>query len=451
MYALIFKKFIRGRAAIVGLAFILIAGIISLAIGKRFLTQQELAIEQSQKFQQEFIGNYAQYIPNDMGLLLYYLRFSLANKPVPLSGVSIGQRDVNPSVQSVTIRNLENQKWDTDLINPSNLLLGNMDLGFVMIYLFPLLIIAFTYNILSEEKEGSTWDLVRLHAALPVKILWQKLGVRMVVVYGAAAVLMILAVLMLSLPLNLALLAVILFLALYLLFWFGLSFLAVSLKKDSSFNAVSMLALWVLLTILAPALVNSYINNAYPVPEALKTVVKQRQGYHEKWDMDKKVTMDKFYAHYPQYQKYPLPDKPFSWLWYYAMHQMGDDESVKESKELENKLWKRHNVSNRIAMVFPPLHAQLTLNNLAQSDLQNHLQFLDSTKKFHEKRRLFFYEKIFDDQPVNSVDWKNLRLEYFTATTDIKWLPMLLPLLFISGVLFWAAQRNFYKPEIDEV
>ena len=451
MYTLTFKKFIRGKAAIGGLTFILVAGVISLAIGKRFLTQQEAAIGQSANFQQKFIGNYAQYIPNDMGLLLYYLRFSLANQPGPLAGVSIGQRDVNPSVQSVTIRNLENQKWDTDLINPSNLLLGNMDLGFVMIYLFPLLIIAFTYNILSEEKEGGTWSLVRLHAALPVKVLWQKLIVRAIAVYAAAALLMALAVVILSLPLDITFLALTLVLALYLMFWFGLSFWVVSRKKDSSFNAVSMLALWVLLTILAPALVNSYINNAYPVPEALKTVVKQRQGYHEKWDMDKRVTMNKFYAHYPQYQKYPLPDKPFSWLWYYAAHQMGDDESVQESKELEGKLWKRHRVSSQIAIAFPPLHAQLALNDLAQSDLQNHLQFLDSTKRFHEKRRLFFYEKIFEDHPVNSVDWNSMRLEHFAATTDIKWLPMLLPLLLIGGVLFWAAQRNFYKPESNEV
>ncbi|MDZ7883705.1 MAG: hypothetical protein U5N53_12660, partial [Mycobacterium sp.] len=42
--------------------------------------------------------------------------------------------------------------------------------------------------------------------------------------------------------------------------------------------------------------------------------------------MAKKVTMDGFYAHYPQFQKYGVPDKQFDWLWYYAMQQMGDDD-----------------------------------------------------------------------------------------------------------------------------
>ena len=61
--------------------------------------------------------------------------------------MAIGQRDVNPSIQSVTIRGLEGQKYDSELNNPNNFLLGNIDFSFVLIYLFPLLIIAFTYNI----------------------------------------------------------------------------------------------------------------------------------------------------------------------------------------------------------------------------------------------------------------------------------------------------------------
>ena len=50
----------------------------------------------------------------------------------------------------MTIRALEGQKYDANLTNPANLLLGNLDFSFVLIYLFPLLIIAFTYNIIAE-------------------------------------------------------------------------------------------------------------------------------------------------------------------------------------------------------------------------------------------------------------------------------------------------------------
>ena len=273
---------------------------------------------------------------------------------------------------------------------------------------------------------------------------------RISVVFSTALLLLVLAVIILSIPLNVLLLAVVTLFALYLLFWFGLSYWVISWKKSSSFNAVSLLASWVLLTILSPALVNSYISHTYPVPEALQTAMKQRQGFHEKWDMDKKVTMDKFYAHYPQYEKYPLPDKQFSWLWYYAMQQMGDDESAKESQALKEKLWRREEASNRVAMVLPVLHTQLSLNNLAATGLQNHLQFLDSTKSFHEKLRLCFYEKIFENQPVNSVNWKNIRPEYFSAQQNIRWGALLLPLLLINAALFGLARCNFYEsPKVN--
>jgi ABC-2 type transport system permease protein len=444
-----FKKFLRSKATITGLVFIMLAGCISLFIGKRFLHGQETAIQQSTQSQKEYISNYVKYVSNDLGLLLYYLRFSLANKPQPLTGVSIGQRDINPVVQSVTIRNLENQKWDTDLVNPTNLLLGNVDLGFVIIYLFPLLIIAFMYNIYSEEKEGGTWGLLRLHAAAPHKVLWQKVIVRLAVIFAAAVLLLMLALIILQIPFNGSFVCMSLLLMLYLTFWAGLVSWVVSWKNSSSFNAVCMLAIWVFLTILSPAMVNSYITTAYPVPEALETVVKQRQGYHEKWDMDKKITMDRFYAHYPQYKEYPLPDKQFSWLWYYAMHQMGDDESAAESAALEEKLWTRHKVSSKIALVFPTLHTQLSLNSLAGSDLQNHLFFLDSTKRFHEKIRLSFYEKIFEDQPVNSVDWKHKKLEYFSAPQNIEWIKMLLPLLLFTLIFFALAQKNLNRASAE--
>ena len=37
------------------------------------------------------------------------------------------------------------------------------------------------------------------------------------------------------------------------------------------------------------------------LPEAMRTAIAQRDGYHVKWDTDKKETIEKFYKHYPQF------------------------------------------------------------------------------------------------------------------------------------------------------
>jgi ABC-2 type transport system permease protein len=159
MARLIFKNFIRSNGAIPGLLFLLCAGLVALYSGQQFLYKQRDNIDKTAHFQQESIERNVHFFNKEMGLLLYYLRFAFVNETPPIAALSIGQRDVNPSVQSVTIRNLENQKYDTDLVNPLHLALGNLDFSFVLIYFFPLVVIAFSYNLLSEEQERGTWPL----------------------------------------------------------------------------------------------------------------------------------------------------------------------------------------------------------------------------------------------------------------------------------------------------
>jgi ABC-2 type transport system permease protein len=83
-----------------------------------------------------------------------YYKFSLVNKTLPINSLAIGQLDVNPSIQSVTIRGLEGQKYDSELNNPSNLMLECLVL---FSSIFSSSHCTFTYNIISEEKR--IWHL----------------------------------------------------------------------------------------------------------------------------------------------------------------------------------------------------------------------------------------------------------------------------------------------------
>jgi ABC-2 type transport system permease protein len=440
MWALLLKNFLRSRIVITGLLIVLLAGIISLFIGRQHLQKQQNSITQTIASQQEHIQRNVQYVHDEIGLLLYYLQFSLINQTDPLNALSIGQRDVNSSIQSLTIRGLHNQQYDTDLFNPYSLLAGNLDFSFVLVYLFPLLIITFMYNMLSEEKEGGTWPLVAVQSKRPGRLLLQKMAVRALVVFGALFFLYMMALLILPLRFNSRLLAAMSLSVVYLLFWFAVSYWVVSLQRTSGTNAAMLLSTWILLTVVLPGAVNNYIIAKYPVPEALATMVQQREGYHEKWDMDKKVTIDKFYAHYPQFRQYSLREEQFSWLWYYAMQQMGDDEAQQQAHHMQQKLWQREKAGNLVAFVIPTLHTQQQFNNLAHAGLQNHLHFMDSTARFHEKMRLYFYPKIFGHAPVHSENWKTFKAEYFADNSPIPWAALLLPSLVLS-ILFFGLAR----------
>lgn len=450
MLVLIARNFSRSVGVRIGLLFLLTAGLVSLLVGKQFLNRQQTSVAEAAVYQREDIQRNRHYHPNELGLLLYYVPFTLVNETLPINGLSIGQRDLNPSIQRVTIRALEAQQYDTDLINPANLLAGNIDFSFVLIYLFPLLIIAFTYNIVSDERERGTWRLVVVQTGHPLRLIRQQFLVRGLVLGGLAVGLLLLAVPVLGIAPDHHYGLFVFTSVLYLLGWFGLCFWVVSLYKSSAFNAMLLVTIWINLLLIVPAAVNRFIVNRYPVPEALATTVKQRQGYHEKWDMDKTETMTRFFAHYPQFSTYRWSDTEFSWFWYYAMQQMGDDESASQSREFRQKLRQREVTSRRIAWFIPSLHAQLQLNEITRSGLGNQLRFLDQTGRFHEKMRLHFYPKIFRDMPVSAERWDAIAVETFTDDSAINLLELSVPLL-VFGLLFvglgWLNfRRNRYVP-----
>jgi ABC-2 type transport system permease protein len=416
-------------------------GVISILIGQQFLSRQENIIQQVTAHQREHIErNVAAH--DEMGLLLYYLRFSLISKPDKIAALSIGQRDVNPSIQSVTIRTLEGQKYDTDLNNPSNLQSGNLDLGFVILYLFPLLIIAFTFNLLSEEQEAGTWRLIAVQAKSARAYLLRKVSVRAAALYILLGILLLIAIPVLSLPASEALLVFVIASMLYLAFWFVFCFWVITFRRSSSFNILTLLSAWVVFTILLPASVNNFVANLYPVPESLATMVEQRDGYHEKWDIDKGVTMDKFYAHYPQFEKYGIPEQTFSWLWYYAMQQMGDDESRQNSKAMREKIMQRERASRFIAMVVPTMHTQLLFNDVARTSLSDYVQLLDSTQVFHERMRLHFYPKIFNNARVKDENWQSFTPAYISDRKEMNWLTRVLPLISAMVILCMLSAIN---------
>ncbi len=304
MYRLAFKNFIRSKSVIIAITIFLLTGIISIIIGRQFLEKQQAAANAVTALQKEQINRNVHHIQDQFGLLMYYLRFAFINKPDPIASLAIGQQDVNASIQYLTIRGLEGQRYDTDLFNPYNQLTGNLDLSFVILFLLPLLIIAFNFNLLSQETEHGTWSLVSIQINKPIKYILFKLSIRLIVVLVLLSVLLTLAVFIIRLPLDEKLLAYTIIAILYVVFWFAVSFLIIVLRRSSAISALLLLSTWVLICLLVPAVINNFLTVRYPVQEAYSTFIKQRDGYHTRWDKSPDSTMQAFFKHYPQYSHY---------------------------------------------------------------------------------------------------------------------------------------------------
>jgi len=438
IYKLEFKLFFRNRSTWIGIIVLLLTGSMGLYFGKTFIETQKQAIQSAAVLQKKNTINNVSHFGRDIGLVFFHNKFSMANRPDPWAAFANGQRDVNPYLISATMLALEGQIYDTDITNPVSLLFGNMDLSFVFIFLFPLVIIAFTYNMVSEERESGIWSILKAQTNQLAGLIWKKLMVRAVVILLTSLVLLIMAVGYLALPIDLTLLFVAMSIWLYLVFWFAMCFFIVSLSKSSSYNASALVAIWVVLCVVAPATLNLVLTQRYSVPEALQNVVNQREGYHEKWDMPKSATMEPFFKHYPQLRQYPFPaDKTFSWFWYYGMQQMGDDQSIDSRNAIEKKLNARQYFTNLAAMCLPTIQTQLAVNEVSGTDLAAHLSFQKAYRKYHEKIRLHFYPAIFLEKDINSTDILTKGLKLFSAEKIFMWQRLISILVFtilLSGL-----------------
>ena len=400
------KNFLLGRTVLLGAISLILFGLYGFYHGSQVIGHQQQTIASVATVQKQHLEEVVAHGTGKLvGTTAYYPFFYTTNPASPWASFSIGQRDVNPFTLKVKMLAIEGQLYDSELTNPLTLLVGNLDAAFVFIFLFPLLIIAFTYNVISEEQENGVWKVVRTTTQSIGAAIVSKLLIRLSISLLTTMLVFLAAVIMLRLPLSQPTFQLLLVVILYVLFWFMLSVMVIALGKSSSFNATALVCIWIFLCILFPGIANVAVNRTIPVPEAAETAIRQREGYHAKWDEPKKPTMEKFYAVYPQYRKYPVPEDKYSPGWYYAMQFSGDLESAYSSEKLFEKLHRRQALSERIAGFNPVIAAQQSLNKIANTDLTSHIRYLQSVKAHHRRIREYFYPFIFKETLTESINW----------------------------------------------
>jgi ABC-2 type transport system permease protein len=438
------KNFLSDKTVIVAVVCLFLAGSYAMFQGKNVIEKQKAVIAQISAFQTEHLEKQLKLNKDDLGNLLYYLQLSTVNQPSSWATFSIGQRDVNPYNIKVKMLTLEGQIYDSEMSNPTNLLYGNFDLAFVIVFLLPLLIIAFCHNLISAEQENGIWNLLSSQPVSTAKIIGWRLLIRFVIILILAFSVITTSCFYQSSMFDIRFIYALLITFSYLIFWFALTAFVISFQKSSTVNALSLLGVWIFLTILAPALLNLVISTALPVSESFEVTVKQREGYHQKWDKSKVETMLKFYEKYPEYRVFTIPEDKFSWGWYYAMQQMGDEESATSTANYIEKLTLRNSWTNRTALFFPTIQAQLSFNSLAKNDLQNHLEYLESVRNYHKTIREFFYPNIFRNSKVEEISRKNIpRHEFNGETKDVEFPTAIFACLVFAFLLLAISRQNF--------
>jgi ABC-2 type transport system permease protein len=205
---------------------------------------------------------------------------------LPLGPIATGQSDLFPSYARVSMLSRETLYATEELENPANLLAGRFDLAFVVAVLYPLLVIALAYNVLSAEREGGTLRIVRAQPVPAGAVLLGKALSRAGVLTAAAVLLVGVGAVAAGVPLDapgavagLALVA--LLVVAYGLLWFALALYVNAGRRGSAANALWLLGAWLVAVVLAPSLLAAAVATWAPAPSRVELVQARREASRE--------------------------------------------------------------------------------------------------------------------------------------------------------------------------
>lgn len=400
------RLLLRQRLTIVALALLGVLTVAALAAGAAEVGRQQAAIAAIPAAQAEDVGAIIAWAEKekDPGDAAYYTFHPTWDAPAPLAFAALGMRDVSPYILRVRSLGVEAQIYDGDIFNPELALPGRFDFAFVLVFLAPLFAVALFHDLRSGEREAGR---ERMLEALPLggRAVWgRRIALRFELLWAVLALPFAVAAVLQGVPAG-QILAVLLLIAAYLLFWIGLAALVARLRWSSVVNAATLAAAWLVLVLVIPTLANVVINRAIPVNQGAEIALAQREAVHSAWDYPREDTMRRFYARHPELANSDPLEPSFEWKWYLAFHQNGDESVAEQVRAYREGLAARDRAGRALGWVLPSVGVQALLMRLAETDLTAQLAYQDRIRAFHERLRRFYYQYLFYDRPFGREDY----------------------------------------------
>lgn len=423
------KTFIRNKFQLLLLGITLIFGLYAIYYGQSEINAQRQTINTVTALEQDEFDQYKTSFKEELETLEQEQTHDIASRPAyawyrhgyhailpphDYAPLSIGQRDLFRYYYRLTGMSLHYQLFENELANPVNLMVGNFDLSFVFIYLFPLLIIAFCYGLYSADKENGTLPLLQIQAISIQKIIIVRLVFYFLLITGLALLISLIGLFTSGNPFSvenyLSTISWLVSVVVYCAFWFGWIFMIISFRKNSAFNAITAVGSWLLLIIIIPSLLNVIVTIKYPLSSVTLAGLTRRTGLENENDEGeaRQVIME-FIAHKPELadsdsliNNNRLPKA------YAAFTSLKDINNQKKVDHYNAQVAKRNAWTSRFYWLSPPVNMQDVLAHIAHTDLNTFLCFQEALANFHSEITDFYFSRLFWDKPLLLEDYDSL-------------------------------------------
>ncbi len=448
------KLFLRNKAEVLVWIFMLVSGLYAVFYGTSFRQRQSEVVSRldssyaawAQKLLDGFTtdttaqeGKEAYRSSTDPFLNEYRAGTTVWKAPEPLQALSIGQSDNQPFYYNLWVSRNVYLSGYGELRNPDKLLAGNFDLAFVFLYLFPLLIIVYTYPAVSRDREAGIAPLLLAQGLSLHRILAGRLLFRFLIVWALVVVLSLAGYGINSVPFD-TFVPWLLIVTVYLLAWFSMVYFVLSFRESSAVSALILVGVWVLFLFLIP----SAVNNRYRTedPENVQLSDLGRQYGSRLWKMDKADLIDTLFLVRPQWSKYPVKDTSevrsvaYSFL---SMLKLNG-----EGRRIDSLLLAEQKKLGKLDIVNPAYSVQRALNHLAGTETVFYAGFRKDAGDYQAKRLEIIHDFRLSGRPFGKQDFRNLpAFGQAEAQRSAHALRVMLPVLLLTflagglGALNW--------------
>ncbi|MDA1273209.1 MAG: DUF3526 domain-containing protein [Verrucomicrobia bacterium] len=362
--------------------------------------------------------------------------------PAPLALLATGQSDLSPGHESVVLWKLA-APADTrsELENPSHLLAGSFDLAFVLVWLYPLFLLALVYDLMAGDREAGTLRLALSQGIVP----WRWIALRAL---ARALPIVTLAALAtgaagffgdsdgVGMRLGLALAVVFA----YGLFWVALSMAVNTVARSAASAAAALGGAWVALVLVAPTLLNATLETIYPTPSRPELVAAGRRASNETEKRGSELLYS-FYRDHPELAP-PGQRADFDALHLTVQSEVGRAvEPVR--KKFDEQLARQQAAVGRWRFVSPAIASHEALTDLAGTGYWRHRAFRDQVSAFKRTVSDFYTPKIHRREALTMADYDRLPRFIFREEPAGTWLARvgagLVGMLALSGAVgAWA-------------
>ncbi|CAL2108317.1 ABC-2 type transport system permease protein [Tenacibaculum sp. 190524A02b] len=291
---------------------------------------------------------------------------------------------------------------------------GTLSINFVLIYLFPLIIILIGYNAYTKEIEHKTFTLLKSQGVSPIKLALGKWIAMYIPVFILTLIVFLITGIVLSNIENLAFFSwnsLLVLLGIYLLYYLIITTITVLISmwsKSSGMALVSSLIVWIVFSFITPKIATNFANTSHPYPsksEFNSLIAKDKKNGldgHNPWNEAAKKLKE---ATLKEYGVDSISQLPFNYDGYRM--QKGEEHEAKIYEKHYNILntiaIKQNNTYKKLSFISPFIPARFLSMDIANTSDNLHWKFTKAAEKYRIETQKFLNYDFKDNSKTG--DW----------------------------------------------